>query len=164
MGIRVTSLEKAPQLYDWADYVISTVDPKKHVEYAGKGKHLVLHFEDTEQEFQLRSPQLWHVERLFQWLEEREVTPNTNLLFHCHAGVSRSTAMAWSALLRIGVSIEDAFQLVVANADNRIWPNLLILKHADELLKMEGALTQFALQMDEKIRQERTYGIYGGLS
>jgi predicted protein tyrosine phosphatase len=164
MGLKITSLEKAPQHYEWASYVVSTIDPSKRVGYAGKGKHLVLHFEDTEQEFELRSPQPWHVQRLFQWFEERQVTLNDNLLFHCHAGVSRSTAMAWSALLWMKIPIEDAFQQVVAGADNRVWPNLLILSYTDHILQLDGALNQFALEMDKKIHSERTYGIYGGMN
>jgi predicted protein tyrosine phosphatase len=162
MPVKITSLQNAPKHYDWADFVVSTLEFRRLIQGAGKHRHLILSFEDTELEHEQDAPQMWHVERAFRWLEERGATSDSKLLFHCHAGVSRSSAMAWSSLVSLGVPIDDAFQMIVQGADARIWPNLLIIRHADAILGKNGDFVKFAEEMDAKIRSERNYGIYGG--
>lgn len=163
MSIRVTSIQSAPSHYGWATCVVSTIDPGSRVKLSENSPHLILKFADTEDDYNPHAPQMWHVQRMFQWLGDHNITAEDNLLFHCFAGISRSSAMAWSALLSLGVPIEEAFQLTVRGAENSIWPNTLILSHTDAILGMGGALVDFALKKDKEIAAERHFGIYGGL-
>lgn len=163
MPIKITSIQNAPKHYEWAKYVISTMMEKKRIQFAGRDKHLILRFDDTEIEGEADSPQPWHMERLFQWLGDKNATLDDNLLFHCHAGISRSTATAWSTLVWLKVPIEDAFQMVVQGADANIWPNLLVIENADMVLGLNGEFLKFAKEIDDKIKDERRFRIYGSL-
>jgi predicted protein tyrosine phosphatase len=163
MPVKITSVQNAPKHYDWARLVVSTMMGKKRIQFAGRDKHLILGFEDTEIEGEKDAPQPWHMQRAFQWLEKHNASLEDNLLFHCYAGISRSTAMAWSTLVWLKVPIEDAFQIVVAGADAQIWPNLLVIENADRVLGLNGEFLKFAKEMDQRIKDERRFGIYGSL-
>lgn len=68
-----------------------------------------------------------------------------HLLVHCHMGISRSTAsmILLLAQARPDLSAEDIVSEVV-RIRPRAWPNLLLIRHGDDLLSRRGALVDAA--------------------
>ena len=65
------------------------------------------------------------------------------ILFHCAAGVSRSTAAAYIFLcVHLGPGHEkEAITQTVENSESQwIWPNSLMVRYADDLLGRDGAM------------------------
>ncbi len=63
------------------------------------------------------------------------------VLVHCHAGVSRSTAIAYAILCQHstpGAEMENL--LHVQSLRDLVFPNQLLIELADEVLKREGAM------------------------
>ena len=70
-----------------------------------------------------------------------ELDEGANLLVHCMAGVSRSTACAMAILARhSGPGSERQIAEYIRKIRPRAMPNRLVLSHADELLERDGAL------------------------
>lgn len=67
--------------------------------------------------------------------------PGESLLVHCHAGISRSTALAYAILCqRLGQCRElDAFQALLSLQPDAV-PNLHVVRLADRLLDRGGAM------------------------
>ena len=87
------------------------------------------------------APVVGDVERLLAFGRELIDVPQSHLLIHCHAGVSRSTASAALILAqawpdRPAVAIFDA----VTTIRPRAWPNLRILEFGDALLGRDGEI------------------------
>jgi predicted protein tyrosine phosphatase len=76
-----------------------------------------------------------------EWAEDVRLEKRARLLVHCHMGASRSTAMAYLAIaqLRGGGSEELAFRELL-RITNKPWPNLPMVRMADEILGSEGRL------------------------
>lgn len=79
--------------------------------------------------------------------------PNANILIHCKAGISRSTAVAFILYYHHLRFTRRARNYAKAKEDawNEIMkirpiaePNILIIKHADKYLNEKGALLKFA--------------------
>ena len=81
----------------------------------------------------------------------------SNLLVHCHAGMSRSTSSAWGIAIANGFDPQDAYDLLYQNhpverdrnvriavdhkavtAKRAFIPNELVLKHLEELFGLRG--------------------------
>jgi len=74
-------------------------------------EHKVVEFDDvTTHHFGYVPPTYEQVEELVRWGEGR-----ANLLVHCHAGMSRSTATAWGIAIANGFDPQEAFQLLRNN-------------------------------------------------
>ena len=87
------------------DAIISISDPedREHADYEIEGKArdtLALVFNDVENlTHGAIAPAIGHVERLLTFLHDvRTRAPDPRILIHCHAGLSRSTAIAAVAL------------------------------------------------------------------
>lgn len=62
---------------------------------------------------------------------------------HCHAGVSRSTAMAYALLAhRFGAGREGEAFAALLTIVNKPWPNRRIIEIVDTLLGREGRLLE----------------------
>ena len=139
-----------------------------------KGPHVQLHFHDVDQPGEAGTatgvgvaPGKGHVTEILRvgatCLEAASVG-RVHLLVHCHAGISRSTAAAFAmASQALGVDrAEEALEFVLENRPEA-FPNLLIVQHADRLLKAEGRLIaalqplrdQFSQAIDEWIGRRR---------
>ncbi|WP_264048934.1 ParB N-terminal domain-containing protein [Methylobacterium flocculans] len=78
----------------------------------------------------------FHVRRFLSFLHER--APQ-RILVHCHAGLSRSPALAIVALVHAGMTVEAACQ-AVAHAVPEASPNRRVVKCADGELDLDSAL------------------------
>lgn len=66
-----------------------------------------------------------------------------NVLFHCYAGVSRSTAAAFIWLAYHGVPYPEAYQMVVSARGPFVCPNQLMVRLADKLMGKSGEMEKF---------------------
>ena len=118
--------------------------------FGGFGEHarLELRFNDIiEDEPGLLAPRPEHVEQILAFGRDLLADPagKPDLLVHCHAGVSRSTA---SVLLMMAQALPDlppaelAARLLAVR--ERAWPNLRMVEFGDRLLGRGGALAEAA--------------------
>lgn len=87
----------------------------------------------------ITAPQEDHVRDIIAFIEAwpREEP----LLVHCHMGISRSTATAFTALCMIqGPGHEAAAAKAMRARGPHVQPNRLIVRHADSLLGREGRM------------------------
>lgn len=75
----------------------------------------------------------------------RNLPDDADLLIHCMAGISRSTATAMAIISQaLGEGSEREAAITVRELRSIANPNRLILQHADELLERNGALLDAA--------------------
>jgi len=118
----------------------------------GHPAHKVVEFDDvTSSSFGYTPPTFQQVEEMVRWGEGR-----TDLLVHCHAGMSRSTSTAWGIAIANGYDPQEAFDLLKNNhpvethytwrsGGNRIAlrdqrpfiPNRLIVTHLESLFELQ---------------------------
>ncbi len=100
-------------------------------------------FNDISHE-EMGGPNKRHIERLIRIYDSlSKETEDVNILFHCAAGISRSTAAAFIMLVYFGLSYSDAYKEVTKARGCFINPNELMCKYADELLSKNGQLYNF---------------------
>lgn len=91
-------------------------------------------------------PAVAHVEEILRFgrsLSRAEAERDCHLLVHCHMGVSRSTA-AVAAILAQEDPCRDEDELfeLLAAVRPQVWPNSVMIAHADELLGRNGRMVQ----------------------
>ncbi len=138
INVRVSSLVHAVRLsHNWADLTISLLDPNMR-EPPILGNVCTYFFEDSSLEGVGPS------EEIIAEILAR-VGSHSNVLVHCHAGISRSPAVAIGILIASGVSPREAIrqifsQNLIDNEGSYMEPNELILSHIDHLLGLNGEL------------------------
>lgn len=102
-------------------------------------EHVVLDFEDVS----MPKPGACdadHIRRLLAFGERVQAKPDSHVLVHCHAGISRSTALAAVLLAQHAPGREDeAFARVRAVRPQAV-PNIHVIQVADEVMGRNGAL------------------------
>jgi predicted protein tyrosine phosphatase len=127
-------------------------DPEAFATFAPH-RRLTLRFHDIIEPLPDRlAPARADVERLLAFGRELTDTPESHLLIHCQAGVSRSTAAAALVLAqaRPDRPARDALE-AVAQLRPRAWPNLRILEFGDELLGRNGEIVAAAAALYRRV-------------
>lgn len=138
---------------DLADFrpthMIGLLDPTAPERLAQLGvaperKLLVMRFCDTVPT-EPNGPAVRHVEEILAFLDravaENDAGAAVRLFVHCHAGVSRSTATAYLALVRrLGVDRAEAAFAELLRITAKPWPNRSLVAYADERLGAGGRL------------------------
>jgi predicted protein tyrosine phosphatase len=131
-------------------HVLSILDPSwpalKPLAAFDINRRLKLHFHDViEPQPGWIAPERWDVELLLAFGRDLIAAPDTHLLIHCHAGISRSTAAATLLLAqaRPDRPADEALQEVV-RLRPRAWPNLRILELGDAILDRRGEIVEAA--------------------
>lgn len=134
MLVRVSSLARAEELAkDWATIVVSLIDPDlKELPNFQANFSMSIVMNDVEVSSHAWSPKHDDIAGIFQLVQ-----PQDNVLVHCHAGISRSTALGLGLWVKAGKTIDEAVKLVYADRPN-MSPNKLILQHIDTILNMKG--------------------------
>lgn len=138
--IKVCELDTAEyHRQDWgATRVVSLVDPKAVDRIPVREDRIIIGMSDVNLVNASRTPP-----RPGQVLEVLEFTknlqPTDRVLVHCHAGVSRSTAMAIGILCQHGMTPAAALAHV-RSIRPQLWPNTLIIGYLDDILGLKGEL------------------------
>lgn len=144
------------------DAVITVEDPgirvMKRLRFHKKPHpdHLVLRFEDLDfHEENLAGPDVHHVKASIAF---GRLHVKSSLLVHCHAGVSRSTALALAILAdRMGDGEEDAAVASLLDIKPDAAPNLDMLSMADRILQRNGNLERAWLNAAEGLPRIVSY-------
>ncbi len=101
--------------------------------------HKVLRFYDIEDPKQAASPARHHVRAGLDFARRQA---GRRLLIHCHAGVSRSTALAYAILVDRQGAVDDERRLLerILEVRPQACPNRLMIRHADALLDRGGRM------------------------
>ncbi len=128
-----------------AKSVISILGPETpHRDFSGidRARHLRLTFNDINAHTPgLISPRSSDAKKLVDFIAAWDQT--SPLLIHCWAGISRSTASAFTALCVLHPDVEEmelARQL--REASPSATPNRMITQQVDEILEREGRMLQ----------------------
>jgi predicted protein tyrosine phosphatase len=173
--IKVTCLPQAQSVAAaWnARLVVSLLDPdlpqSAHPRILECSHHICL-FHDQER----RDATIHFAETLAPIVElvaEHLTAKDPRLLIHCHAGVSRSTALAYGAIsiLHGRGKEEEAFEDLLA-ITRKPWPNRRVVECIDDILGREGALlvpldamrAQFPARIEHYRRFNRRRGLASG--
>ena len=113
---------------------VLTAGPEAWEVELGHDNHQVWEFPDTTVAF--LGPTLEQVEEMITWGCDQP-----DLLVHCHAGMSRSTAVAWGVAMARGLDPQRSIAALQAahppeiSGEPRLFiPNLLIVEHLGVLL------------------------------
>ena len=163
--IVISDKEKAPIQAAAFDFIISILDKNYHWPHSFGDNHLIVRFEDTEHPSEKEhQDQFFGVNRILNWVKANKITSDHKVLVHCHAGVSRSAAVAWLLLIDQGVDPKEAFQSLF-KARPCIWPNTNVMAIGDRLMGKQGEIAKLAHSIDLEIirnRQSTGYSDYGG--
>jgi len=142
---RVSCLPRAEDVArEWgATHVVSLLDPgiaDEHVPLIRSAEHVVARLRDQENMGDTgHFPDL--VTSLFETVRPAVEGRNARILIHCHAGISRSTAFAYSLIAhRAGLGLEDDAFAAFLQIVNKPWPNRRIVEILDAHLGRQGAL------------------------
>ena len=90
-------------------------------------------------------PQRDHVQRLLNLFGNMTARKeDTRVLFHCAAGVSRSTASAFILCVYAGMTYQEAYDHIL-RVRGFLNPNLLMIKIADDLMSKKGEMLDFII-------------------
>jgi len=147
MAVTIASLPEAKQICGAFDYIISITDPNVKLPSLGPN-HIHVRFLDAEHpDERTYTAMVAGVTRILSWVREHNLTGKEKILVHCHAGVSRSAAIAWALLVMFGEDYETAYQ-ALHTARPIIWPNLNVVQLADSFLGCDGAFLRVARSVD----------------
>lgn len=127
------------------NYIFSFGDYKDPVpetkDFAGSPKLYRFCFSDLTNSNEYSSPQKFHVRDLIYLFKDTSL--DHNILFHCYAGVSRSSAAAFLWLVHHRVDYGQAYDMVVKVRGPFVCPNSLIVKLGDEVMDKKGEMHDF---------------------
>lgn len=137
---------------------VLTVGPNKlEVADFKHPNHKIVSFDDTSSPHHPNSPKLSQILDAVTWGIGQD-----NLLVHCHAGISRSTATAWGVAIGNGVDPEEAIKTLVnihpkeeglftSRLSKRpFYPNTLIVKHLETIFGFKNKELLVLLDMHAK--------------
>ena len=143
MTVKVTDLEHSLTLEKEFDHVIGLLDhaekfTKLALRFQSEPKRSMFWFDDTIDG--RWAPTEKDAEEIINTIREKDLhNIQKKVLVHCFAGISRSTATAICLLIMRDWTIESAFNQIHIQRP-RMWPNDALIRHFDNLLKLEGRL------------------------
>jgi predicted protein tyrosine phosphatase len=147
--IKITDAMEAAVIHHKFTRIVSLVSPNgKYAGYNFGAKHHIEFFDDevvndTNDPYMVL-PYPEAIKRVLEFT--KSLTPHDRLLVHCHAGISRSTAMAMAILCQHGLPPEDACSHIFKIRPESD-PNTLVLQLADEILGLHGELVETAIRL-----------------
>ena len=138
------------ELADYAgadvSHVVSIIDPAIRDPAVFKiyppHVHVTYRFDDVIREIPgFMAPEPQDVQRILAYGENLHHQTVRHLLIHCHAGVSRSTAMAAILMAQGNPGREEEAFAEIRRIRPRSWPNSRMIEFADAQLGRGGALT-----------------------
>jgi predicted protein tyrosine phosphatase len=122
--------------------LINAATPVPRPEEVAAEHHLFLGFNDiTEETDGMVAPSAAHVEDVIRWA--RDWDQRAPMVVHCYAGISRSTAAAYTSALALNASLDE---YALANELRRraptATPNIRMIGFADALLGRKGRMVE----------------------
>ena len=139
-------------------HVVSILDPERadpqdFLQY-GPHRRVLWRFDDTVTAgLGFVEPREADVRKILTLGEQLLAESATQLLIHCHAGISRSTATAVILMAQNNPGREAEVFDELARVRPRSWPNSLMVGIADDLLGRGGALTRELRRHHAKVAQ-----------
>jgi predicted protein tyrosine phosphatase len=149
--LKITNLPDAVTMAsEWATHTISILDPELYkypdIFELPKARHGAIirrfYFHDVEkyESVLFEFKQLVSKEQLEEVLAfTARLQDDDKLLVHCHAGISRSTAVASAILCQHGLNPVDAVKEIYQQRPLAI-PNMLVVRLMDDLLNLDNEL------------------------
>ena len=157
--IKVCGVDELPQYLPWATHVVSLFTPGFRDELPifrhPAARVLKLDFDDIDEPRILDQgpygkqypPTKKQIQQLIQFI--KGIKAPAKLLFHCHAGISRSTAAALVAIcIHHKTDSPASWMERLLAIRPEAFPNSLMLKYADELLGLGGELIKIGFDLD----------------
>ncbi|MEK7486983.1 MAG: dual specificity protein phosphatase family protein [Planctomycetota bacterium] len=115
------------------DYVVSLLDVefKSTLNFQHQASHYKAFFNDLEHPDYLSGPKLEQIRQILEF--SQDFVKDSRVLVHCHAGISRSTAMTLGMMVQHGEKEMDALEHLLQIRPIAT-PNKLILQHIDTVL------------------------------
>ena len=173
--IRVTCLPQAQSVAaEWrARLVVSLLDPDLPRSAHPKipdCRHQIFLFHDQERQ-DATGHFLEMLRPVLELVADHLASGDPKLLIHCHAGVSRSTALAYGAIsMLLGPGKEKESFESLLEITHKPWPNRRVVECIDDMLGRNGALlapldamrAQFPRRIDHYRRFNRVRGLVSG--
>jgi len=103
--------------------------------------HEVLRFDDVVAPYPgFEACTIDHVAKVLTFGDRVHARPDSHVLIHCHAGISRSTAAAGILMCQHAPGQEEEAFLKILQLRKHGWPNTRMVEFADQILKRDGAL------------------------
>lgn len=139
------------------DHIISFRDPQQPLpDIRGFKTGFSLHsfvFADTGHPSDPSAPTRAAMERLLGIYAQTK--PDQSILFHCFAGVSRSSAAAFLWFAHHGIAWGTAYEMVVKMRGPFVCPNQLMVQLADQLMGHGGEMAAFMTAETGRRAKER---------
>ena len=153
--LKISSLYDAVDLSKkWATHTVSLLDPGSEkdgyfiIPVAAKNGKLQRYYfhdltpDDNWRDWMTKPPEIATHEQIQKILDFTAPLVQTDkLLVHCHAGISRSTAVACGVLCQHGLTPENAAKLVLS-VRKQAYPNKHVLQIFDEILGLGNKLVK----------------------
>ena len=149
--VHVCSLDQVRELdvstYDGIITIEDTTIKEPFRVQTDEPKQLILRFDDINQPMDdYVIPQMSHIKRALEFADKIE---DGSLLVHCHAGISRSSAIALAVIAkRLGSGKEEEAVKTLEHVNPNCRPNKSIVEMTDELLERDWKLYK---EVDEKM-------------
>lgn len=160
----VTAVEALDLLEEgWPTLAVSLVGDDLRFPLSSFGQHhLILKFEDVERDVAgYTAPKEEHLRMALR--HTSSLHEDDRLLVHCHAGKSRSPAMAIGILVQSGLAPTAAFQCVQAIRPELI-PNRLMIAQLDRILDLRGELIAIVHEHYQSLGPDALLPDRGGLN
>lgn len=132
---------------EYPTFTVSLLEPGIELTHRKDG-HVIFRFDDViSSEFGCIVPTSLHLELILD--ETKHLTDRDNLLVHCFAGISRSTAIATAILIQHGLSFADALEKVYDVRDCAK-PNALLIELIDKHFRFGGRYIEYYLKRTEQ--------------
>lgn len=129
---------------EWPTKAVSLLDPPRRDNWLQpSATHHIEYFDDIavvmRADHNYTLPSREAIARVLEFT--KNITKQDKVLIHCHAGISRSTAMAIGVLVQHGVDPERAIKYV-EEIRPQLFPNSLVMQHIDDELGLNGVLVE----------------------
>lgn len=161
--LKISDIDHSNELIEnWATKSIGLIDPEECKYIPDYSNYLKVYFHDWEDELRPNSyatPKEHHVKSILEF--SKIFCDNDRILVHCHAGISRSTAVAIAILVQHGIGVESAFEKTFLIRPC-MHPNRLVLQHAENILELNGEILKYYRNWHRTLRYklQRTHPNY----
>jgi predicted protein tyrosine phosphatase len=151
--LKISSLRQALELSThWATHTVSLLDPdyegtKPEPSQISLLRRYYFHDLSPRLSTSFFGQTLATPEQIKEILEfTKTLKPTDKLLVHCHAGISRSTAVGCGVLCQHGLTPTEAIEYILSIREIA-WPNEHLISLFDDILEFDGELIKAVRNM-----------------